>query len=204
MALTREQVLQLIDDRVKQYAEVGGPPIEFNDLGADAQRQLVRASTAFNGIIRSGTYNAEKREISFLREDGTGFRIVGLPSTVGLVSEGALQAVVESINELPGGGIAGQILERTSTGSQWVNAGEAGGSESGVWALGTNLLSATVAANTDGLITTTTPLTIDSDRVYYFEFGDGTFFFVPGSNDPRDLKRRQICRHPKRYQYPNG
>ena len=132
----------------------------------------------------SGSYNNETRSITILKRDGTSFSITGLPSTAGLVSEGALQATVESILSLPDGGQTGQIVERTADGYRWVNAGEAGGSEGGVWGLGDNLLTVLIL-HTDftGLATTTTPLVISSKRVYYFEFANGKFYFVPASND---------------------
>ena len=191
MALTPEDVArvqQLVRDGVKQYAETNGRSIAFEDLNSDVQRQLVRATTAFNGISDSGSYNNETRSITILKRDGTSFSITGLPSTAGLVSEGTLQATVESILSLPDGGQTGQIVERTADGYRWVNAGEAGGSEGGVWGLGDNLLRESISTTFTGLAETVTPLTISSKRVYYFEFANGNFYFVPASNDPRMLQ----------------
>ena len=175
------QDLAQVDERiralVKEYAETNGRQIEFSDLNSDAQRQLVRATTAFNGISDSGSYNSEKREITILKRDGTSFRITGLPSIVGLATEGALEALVNTIRELPEGGQPGQITERTSTGYRWVNAGEVGTGTGNVLP-GDNLLSETVAQGTTGLVRTTANLAIQTEQFYSIVFGDGTVDFL--------------------------
>ena len=113
---TREEVIAIIRERLKDYAVEGGRLISRTDFDRRDQNTLLNLDAQPN--IKSGDINGDT--LTLKEENGRGIVATGLPTVEGtLVTRSEVDTSVAGINQVATGGVVRQVLERTANGSAW-------------------------------------------------------------------------------------
>ena len=174
--LTRDQIIALIKEQVKDYAEVGGREISQLDGDQSMRTALAQASESYNKIISGMAYDNQTGRLSFLFNDRSSLNAGTLPVVPqNIITATSLGEALALLRTAPAGGNENDVLAVGANNMLvWLPLADAKALQVGI-ALGANLLPSSITAPISQEIT----LPVSSHErlfVIKYAYGVSTFY----------------------------